>query len=273
MKILLALVAMALAGCAGSSYQVNNYQEDPKAKSSDYQGKRLFVAPLLLAAASAGNSSSSVDSGKQALLINKERLAETYNAGLTERFQKKFKGVTVALGPDLARYNAVLTAEKLEETAQFFGKGQAEYYFKHPKRDVLDSLGIQADLVLYITSLTVSIRDVAAANFKASGGGIGGGGGSWMPTMSMGAGGKPTMGHTFIGGGGGNVSESMEETRKPKMIASVKYIIWDFGKASAAAYGQFQIENGVDRDDIQGHWDDITRTVTDRIASYAGKLN
>lgn len=267
MKTLLALLSIVLAGCAGSSYQVNNYQEDPKAKRADYQGKKLFVAPLLLAAASAGNSSSSVDSGKQALLINKERLAETYNTGLTERFQKKFKGVTVAQGPDMARYNAVLTAEKLEETVQFFGKGQAEYYFKHPKRDVLDSLGIQADLVLYITSLTVSIRDVAAANFK----GGGGGGGSWGTTMSMGAGGKPTVGHTFTGGGGGG--DSMEETKKPKMIASVKYIIWDFGKASAAAYGQFQIENGVDRDDIQGHWDDITRTVTNRIASYAGKLN
>lgn len=273
MKTLLALIAIALAGCAGSTYQINNYQEDPKAKSADYQGKKLFVAPLLLAAASAGNSSSAVDSGKQALLISKEKLAETYNTGLTERFRKKFKGVTVVQGPDLARYNAVLTPEKLEETAQFFGKGQAEYYFKHPKREVLDSLGIQADLVLYVTSLAVSIRDVAAANFKASGGGMGGG--SWgAPTVSMGAGGTPTVTPNFIGGGGGGGGdESMEDTKKPKMIASVKYIIWDFGKASAAAYGQFQIENGVDRDDIQGHWDDITRTVTDRIVSHTGKLN
>lgn len=257
------LFAFFLAACAGSTYQVNQFHQNPKVKTGQFKGKKLLVAPLLLEATSVGNSSPSVDSGKQALLINKDSLAKVYNAGLVERFQKKFRNVTVVPAPDFARYNAVLTSDKLIETVNFYGKSKAEYYFKHPKREVLDSLGIQADLIVYLTSVTVSIKDVPATEFKG-----GGGGGSLGPTTVSFVGGKPVATTSMIPGGGGH----MEEVMKPKLTAFAKYIVWDYGTQSAVSFGQFQIESGVDRDDIQDHWNDFTQAVTNRIAANTGKL-
>lgn len=89
----------------------------------------------------AGNSSAKVDSGKQALLINKDALASVYNVGLNARFRKSFRNVELVPEPDMARYHAALTDAALEESIQYFGKGRAEYYFKHPKREVLRGEG------------------------------------------------------------------------------------------------------------------------------------
>lgn len=262
MKPLIALCAFLLAACGSTTYKIDQYHQDPEAERSRYQGKKLFVAPLLLAAASVGNSSPSVDSGKQALHINKDSLAKVYNRGLEERFRKAFRNVSVVPGPDFARYNDVLSAEKLEETAHFYGKGKVEYYFKHPKSEVLDSLGLKADLIVYLTSLTVSIKDVRTSEAQPGGGG-------WGPTSVSFAGGKPVATTAFMPGGGGSLREVLE----PRLTAFAKYIVWDYGSNSALAYGQFQIESGVDRDDIQGHWEDISETVTRRIAANTSRLH
>jgi hypothetical protein len=262
MKPLFCLSAALLMACGTTTYQVNQFHQDRKAKSSQFKGKKVFIAPLLLEATSVGNSSPSVDSGKQALHINKDSLANVYNAGLAGRFQRVFGNVTVVPAPDFARYNAVLTSDKLEETIHFYGKSKVEYYFKHPKPEVLDSLGVQADLIVYLTSLTVSIKDVTSAQME------GGGGGSWgQPTMTF-VGGKPVMSSPMIPGGGG----SYQEVRAPRLTAFAKFIVWDYSSRSAVSFGQFQIESGVDRDDIQGHWDDITRAVTNRITENTAKL-
>jgi hypothetical protein len=267
MDKLWALLALFLAGCAASTYSTNNYAQDEKANSADFKGKKLFVAPLPSFAVSAGNSSPKVDSGKQALLINKDTLARVYNEGLDVRFRKAFRTVEIVPAPDPARYNAAINEAALEESIQFFGRGKAEYYFKHPKPAVLESLGIRTDLILYLTSLSVSIKDVPAEEFQS---GFGGGGGSWQTTgMTFNGSGTPTANVSFIPGGGG----SMKETIKPKLTAFAKYILWDYGKSKAVAYGQFQIESGVDADDIRGHWESISRSVTERITSHVSKLD
>ena len=223
----------------------------------------LFIAPLASIAVSAGNSSAKVDSGKQALLIDKDTLARVYNQGLNARFEKAFRNVEVVPGPDLARYNAALTDASLEESIHFFGKGKAEYYFKHPKPGVLDSLGIRVDLILYLTSLTVSIKDVPAAEFQS-----GGGGGSWSSGVSFNGSGPPNVTQAFHPGGG-----SIEEKLAPKLTAFAKYILWDYRKSAAVAYGQFQMESGVDADDIRGQWEKISRTVKDKITSHVSMLD
>ncbi|MBW8886436.1 MAG: hypothetical protein JF616_01660 [Fibrobacteres bacterium] len=260
-----AVLAIFLVGCA-STYSTNNYQEDAKAEKAVFKGEKLFIAPLSSIAVSAGNSSAKVDSGKQALLINKDTLARVYNEGLNARFRKSFLKVEIVPEPDFARYNAALTDAALEESIHYYGNGKAEYYFKHPKREVLDSLGIRADLILYLTSLTVSIKDVPASSFRNEGGG-----GSWQTTgVSFHGGSAPTVNQTFVGGGG---IEILAEGFKPKLTAFAKYILWDYGKSAAIAYGQFQIESGVNADDIRGHWEDISRTVTDRITSHVFNLD
>lgn len=121
-------------------------------------------------AVSAGNSSAEADSGKQALLIDKDTLARVYDEG-RDRFRKAFRNVEIVPAPD--------------------------YYFKRPKREALDSLGIRADLALYLANLAVSIKDVQA--------------------------------------------------------------------------GSFQTGSGVDAVPIRGHWEDLSRTVADRIMSHVAK--
>lgn len=257
MQYLLAL--LFLVSCAPAPYKVNQYHEDRQVEKAYFKDKKLFIAPLLMEVTSVTNGSTLLDKGKESHYITKDSLGKAFNQNLVARFEREYRDVQLIKDmPATEQYNAAITSDKLLESVNFYGNNRkVEYYFKHPKKEALDSLGIQADLILFISSMNVQIRDVEVSQ---------GGGGGMVPGMvAMGPKG-PVMGMKMTGGG------SMHAVKEPRMNTFAKYIIWDYTKDAPVAYGQFQLEQGVDADRMQSRWKEIQQTVTNRIVVNSGKL-
>ena len=262
MKHLFAL--LFLVSCAPAPYKVNQYHEDRKVEKAYFKDKKLFIAPLLMEVTSVSNGSAMLDSGKESLYISKDSLGKVFNHNLVSRFEREYRDVQLIKEmPETGKYNAALTSDKLLESVNFYdNNNKVEYYFKHPKKEALEALGIRTDLILFISGMAIQIRDIEVGQ-------SGGGGGMMMTPGAVSVGPKgPVMGMQMTGGGGGFGPAK----KVPRMNAFAKYIIWDYIKDAPVAYGQFQLESGVDEDKIQARWKDIQETVTNRIVLNSGKL-
>jgi hypothetical protein len=249
--------AFLFAGCGGSTHKVNLFYTNSAVDKEGLQGRKLYVSPLCSTVTFVSNSSELMKDEKQIAIIARDSLIAAFNQDFPRSLDKRLHYVEIVKKePAYPDYNKSLNYGTMAETLEKLGADQL--YFKFPDPKILAGLGVETDLILFVSSINVTIQDVEE--------GGGGGGGFVTNGVTFGASG-PTANTTFAVGGGGGV----KKVTRMKTIA--KFIVRDYARNRTVACGQFQLNGGLDEDDIRGTWKKLQERVTAEIASSSGRLS
>lgn len=275
-----AIVCSTFAGCAGIHKSADRFFENRKATEETIAGKTLFIAPLHAGTFHMKVTSTMIDSGKEAFLAHEDTLLWLFNHELGTKYFREAKSIKV-LGnrPADSLYGRVIAPERLLETTHRLSRGSAETYFQHPRKEDLDSLGIEADMILFISSLSVSFEDVVlqesshADPMKVNSAtprlrfikqphvpirGIPG------PAAGVGMAGPLLL---------GLIPQPDPLMKKPVLKGYVKYILWDYTREEPLACGIFDFFLALDMDAFREEWEKMVRGICRRIMEHSGPVD
>jgi hypothetical protein len=256
------IVLSGFLGCAQSTHKADLFYKKEGVSNSKFKDRSVFVAPLVSATTQVSNNSTLIPDGKQESKVNGDSLRRFFNSGFGKRMEKDWPHVET-FKPGIDGYDSAFGAGNLIEVTQRFENNGVEYYFKYPDEKVLNSLGIKPDVILFVSSLFVSVKDEAF--FPKGGGGSFG-----VDGVTFGSSG-PSANVVFTGDGGGTAGMGPLNGGKmvPQYDAVVKYIFWDYKNKVILSCGQDMLHDFLNEKNVDESW----KKIEDFTVKTIGRLN
>jgi hypothetical protein len=171
---------------------------------------------------------------------------ETYENKMFKMFKYDKQSITF----DTSAYDNIWSSGILDTIIQEVGRHKVEYSFVIPKKDALNKVGINADIILAACDISASIKEEVIV-IPASHG--------TTPGQTY----KTPAGEMHVPG------TSWDRKEKTKthifMKGMVRYIAWDYSENKLIGCGQFMIDRGVNTVNIKSNYTSLATSISSKI--------